>query len=391
MKAALIVFIKECRESMRDRRVMLNALLLGPILGPVLFVVLLRVTIGHAIERAEKPLPVVVIGAELAPNLIASLKQQGLEVLPPVPDVESAVRSQTIDLALRITKNYGADWQAGRPAQVELIYDSSARDVSSEADRLRGMLESYSRRNGAVRLLVRGLAPTLIAPLVIATRDQATPQGRGALLFAMLPYFLVLSALVGGMWLAIDSTAGERERQSLEPLLINPVRRDAILLGKTLATSAFSLTSLALSLIAFMIAGWFLPASKLGMTFNLSPAVIVSVLPVMVPLVLLLVNLQILVTSMAKSAREAQTYLGLLQLVPIIPSVILSVLPIKAQNWMYTVPLMSQQLSVTKLLRGEGLPIQPVALGFLITLVAAVIAFWFSKRNYDSERLAVYG
>jgi sodium transport system permease protein len=391
MKAALIVFIKECRESMRDRRVMLNALLLGPILGPVLFVVILRLTISHAIETAEKPLPVVVIGAELAPNLIESLKQQGLEVLPPVADVESAVRSQSVDLALRITKNYGIDWQAGRPAMVELIYDSSAREVSSEAQRLRGMLEAYSHQNGAMRLLVRGFAPTLVNPLVIATRDQATPQGRGALLFAMLPYFLVLSALVGGMWLAIDSTAGERERQSLEPLLINPVRRDAILLGKTLATSAFSLTSLMLSLVAFLIAGWFLPANKIGMTFNLSPAVIVTVLPIMVPLVLLLVNLQILVTSQAKSAREAQTYLGLLQLVPIIPSVILSVLPIKPQAWMYTVPLMSQQLSVTKLLRGESLPVQPVALGFVITLVAALIAFWFSKRNYDSERLAIYG
>jgi sodium transport system permease protein len=391
MKTSLIVFIKECRESMRDRRVMLNALLLGPILGPVLFVVILRLTISHQLERAEKPLPVVVIGAELAPNLIDSLKQQGLEVLPPVADVESAVRSQSIDLALRITKNYASDWQAGRPAMVELIYDSSAREVSSQADRLRGMLESYSRRNGVMRLLVRGLAPTVIAPVVVATRDQATPQGRGALLFAMLPYFLVLSALVGGMWLAIDSTAGERERQSLEPLLINPVRRDAILLGKMYATTAFSLTSLTLSLVAFVIAGWFLPANKLGMTFNLSPAVIMTILPVMVPLVLLLVNLQILVTSMAKSAREAQTYLGLLQLVPIIPSVIMSVLPIKAQSWMYTVPLMSQQLSVTKLLRGESLPVQPVALGFLITLVAALISFWFCKRNYDSERLAIYG
>jgi sodium transport system permease protein len=391
MKASLIVFIKECRESMRDRRVMLNALLLGPILGPVLFVVILRLTISHELDRAEKPLPVVVIGAELAPNLIESLKQQGLELLPPVADVESAVRAQRIDLALRISNNYAADWQAGRPALVELIYDSSAREVSSEADRLRGMLESYSRRNGLMRLLVRGLAPTLISPVVVATRDQATPQGRGALLFAMLPYFLVLSALVGGMWLAIDSTAGERERQSLEPLLINPVRRDAILLGKMFATSAFSLTSLALSLVAFMIAGWFLPANKLGMTFNLSASVIVTILPVMVPLVLLLVNLQILVTSMAKSSREAQTYLGLLQLVPIIPSVILSVLPIKAQSWMYTVPLMSQQLSVTKLLRGETLPIQPVALGFLITLVASVIAFLYCKRNYDSERLAIYG
>jgi sodium transport system permease protein len=391
MKAALIVFIKECRESMRDRRVMLNALLLGPILGPVLFVVILRLTINHQLDQAEKPLPVVVVGAELAPNLIADLKQQGLEVLPPVADVEAAVRSQSIDLALRITKNYGSDWQAGRPAMVELIYDSSAREVSSEVERLRGMLESYSRRNGVMRLLVRGLAPALIAPVVVATRDQATPQGRGALLFAMLPYFLVLSALVGGMWLAIDSTAGERERQSLEPLLINPVRRDSILLGKMLATTGFSLTSLALSLVAFTIAGWFLPANKLGMSFNLSPGVIITILPVMVPLVLLLVNLQILVTSMAKSAREAQTYLGLLQLVPIIPSVILSVLPIKAQTWMYTVPLMSQQLSVTKLLRGESPPVQPVAVGFLITLVAALIAFLLCKRNYDSERLAIYG
>ena len=391
MKAALIVFIKECRESVRDRRVMLNALLLGPILGPVLFVVILRLTISHALEKAEKPLPAVVIGAELAPNLIEYLKQQNLEVLPPVADPEGAVRSQSIDLALRITKDYGTNWDAGRPAMVELIYDSSAREVNSEAQRLRGMLETYSRKNGAMRLLVRGLAPTLISPLVIATRDEATPQGRGALLFAMLPYFLVLSALVGGMWLAIDSTAGERERQSLEPLLINPVRRDAILLGKTLATTAFSVMSLTLSLIAFLIAGMFLPANKLGMTFNLSPAVIFTVLPLMFPLVLLLVNLQILVTSQSKSAREAQTYLGLLQLVPIIPSVILSVLPIKPQDWMYMVPLMSQQLSVTKLLRGESLPIQPVALGFVITLVVALAAFWLTRRNYESERLAIYG
>lgn len=391
MKAALTVWMKEIRESVRDRRVMLNALLLGPIIGPLLFVIILRLTISHELDRAEKPLPVVVIGAELAPDLINNLKQQGIEVLPPVLDPEGAVRSERIDLALRISKAYGADWQAGRPAQVEVIYDSSAREADAEAGRLRGMLERYSRVNGAMRLLVRGIAPTVIAPVVIATRDQATPQGRGALLFAMLPYFLVLSVLVGGMWLAIDSTAGERERQSLEPLLINPVRRDSILLGKMLATSTFSVTSLLLSLVAFTIAGWFLPSNKLGMTFNLGPAVIFTVLPLMVPLVLLLANLQILCTAQAKSAREAQTYLGLLQLVPIIPSVILSILPIKVQAWMYTIPLMSQQLAVTKLLRGEVLPWEPIAIGFLVTLVAALVAFLFCKRSYSSERLAVFG
>lgn len=391
MKAALTVYLKEIRESVRDRRVMLNALLLGPIIGPLLFVIVLRLTISHELDRAEKPLPVVVIGAEFAPNLVDNLQQQGMEVLPPETDPEGAVRTQRIDLALRISKSYPADWQAGRPAQVELIYDSSAREADAEAGRLRSMLERYSRLNGAMRLLVRGIAPTVNAPVVIATRDQATPQGRGALLFTMLPYFLVLSVLVGGMWLAIDSTAGERERQSLEPLLINPVRRDSILMGKMFATSTFSFTSLALSLVAFTIAGWFLPANKLGMTFNLGPAVIFSILPLMIPLVLLLANMQILCTAQAKSAREAQTYLGLLQLVPIIPSVILSILPIKVQDWMYTVPLMSQQLAVTKLLRGEVLPFQPVALGFLVTLIVAVIAFLLCKRSYESERLAVFG
>ena len=118
------------------------------------------------------------------------------------------------------------------------------------------MLEAYSRRNGALRLLARGLAPALAdAAGASPTRDHATPQARGALLFAMLPYMLVLTMFIGGMWLAIDSTAGERERQSLEPLLINPVPRDRILLGKLLATATFSLASLTLGLLAFLLVG----------------------------------------------------------------------------------------------------------------------------------------
>jgi len=391
MNATWVVFIKECRESLRDRRVMLNALLLGPILGPLLFVVLLRVTISRELERAEKPLPVVVIGAALAPNLILALEQQGMQVLPAVTDVEAAVRAQTVDLALRISSPYAEDWRSGRPAEVEIIYDSSQRESNAQSQRLRSMLEIYSRRTGALRLIVRGFAPTLNSALVIASRDQATPQARGALIFAMLPYFLILSAIVGGMWLAIDSTAGERERQSLEPLLINPVPRDRILLGKALATSGFSLTSLTLSLLAFMIAGWFLPANKFGVSLSLSPAVIGKILPVMIPLVLLLITLQILVTAYAKSTREAQTYLGLLQLIPIIPSILLSVIPIKPQLWMYAVPLLSQQLTIVRLLRGEPISAASVSLGLVLTSIAALAAFLVAKRNYESERLAISG
>ena len=389
MSATLIVFLKECRESLRDRRVLLNSLLLGPLLGPMLFVILLRVTITRELSQAERPLPVVVIGAEQAPNLIAALEQSGLKALPSVADVEAAVRMQRVDLALRISDSYGRDWRDGRPAQVELIYDSSRREIAGSVQRLRLLLEGYARRTTAMRLMVRGLAPTLTAPLIVATRDQATPVGRGALLFAMLPYFLVLSALIGGMWLAIDSTAGERERASLEPLLINPVPRDRILLGKLLATAAFSLGSLTLGLLAFMLAGALLPSEQLSMSFNLGPSVIAAILPLMAPLVLLIVSAQILVTAFARSVREAQTYLGLLQLVPVIPSVVLSVLPLKPQLWMFAVPLLSQQLSVMQLLRGEALSAAETALGVIATLLCALAVFAGARRGYQSERLAI--
>jgi sodium transport system permease protein len=386
---ALTVYLKECRESLRDRRVLVNSLVLGPLIGPLLFLVLMRLVIGRELEKAERPLPVVVIGAERAPELIAALRQMDLEQLPPVADPEQAVREQRIDLALRISADFGAAWRAGRPAQVELIYDSSRREAQSDAERLREMLESYSHRTGVLRLLARGLAPAVAAPLVIASRDAATPQARGALLFAMLPYMLVLTMYIGGLSLAIDSTAGERERQSLEPLLINPVPRDRILLGKLMAAATFSLASLTLGLLAFVAVGRLMPTEQLGLSLALGPRFFAIALPLLMPLVLLVGITQIWLAAFARSVREAQTYLSLAQLVPLIPSIVLSVLPIRAQLWMYAVPLLGQQLAIMRLLRAETVPAIPLGLSALMTLLAMMAMFLLARRAYNSERLAI--
>jgi sodium transport system permease protein len=191
------------------------------------------------------------------------------------------------------------------------------------------------------------------------------------------------------MWLATDSTAGERERQSLEPLLVNPVPRDRILLGKLLAAATFSSLSLLLGLVAFSIAGRFMPTEQLGMSLALGPAFVATVLPVMLPLVLLFCIAQILVSAFAKSVREAQTWLGLLQLVPVIPSIVLSVVPVKAELWMFSVPLLSQQLTIMRLLRAEPVPLMGVLLGASVTLIVVVAVFLLARRHYASERLAV--
>lgn len=389
MRTTLVVFLKEVRESLRDRRVLINSFLVGPLLGPAIFALMINFIVSRELQRAEKPLPAVVIGAQYAPNLVAALRQSGLEPLPAVDDPEQAVRDQRVELVLRIPESFGADWRAGKLAQIEMIFDSSRQDSSRQVARLRGMINAYSRQVGVLRLVVRGLSPNLSTPLLLAERDQATPQTRGALLFAMLPFMLVFTAFFGGMFLAIDATAGERERQSLEPLLVNPVPRGRILLGKVLAAAVFAGVSVCVSLLAFMLAGKLLPTDELGLTINLGWQFAGWVLPVMLPLVLLLSVLQTLVAAFAKSFREAQTYLSLMQLAPMIPSMLLVLMPFQQQLWMYAIPLLGQQLTIMRMLRGELVTLPQAALCFAATLLAAWLLYRLARRIYDSERLAI--
>ena len=388
-RAFLTVFLKEVRENLRDRRTLISAFLTGPLLGPILFVMLLSVTLNRELDKAEKPLPVPVIGAEFAPNLIDALKAGGVVSGAPVADPERAVRKQDADVVLRIASDYGKAWRKGEPVQVELIYDSSQRDANTAVERVSQLVEGYARQQGAMRLVARGLSPTTAWPLQVARRDQATPQSRAVLMFAMLPYFFVITIFMGGMYLAIDLTAGERERQSLEPLFANPVARWKILSGKLAAICAFSTVSLLITLLAFALVGRFIPAEKVGMELDLGLHFAAYVLLLMLPVVLLLAALQSMVAAFAKSYREAQTYISLLMLVPIIPSLLLAIMPFKAQAWMYAIPLLGQSLGIMQLLRGDGVTTQQIGLCLAGTLAAAVIVVLATIQLYRSERLAI--
>ena len=389
LKPMLVVFLKEVRENLRDRRTVLNTLLTGPLLAPVIFALIINGVVARELDKADKPLPVPVIGAEYAPNLIAALKQQNIVIKDAPSEPERAVREMDADLVLSIPKNFADSWRRGEPAQVELIYDASQRDAQGSVGRLRGALESYSQRTGALRLLARGLSPTSMQPVVVADRDQSTAQTRSGTLFAMLPYFFILGAFIGGMALAIDTTAGERERQSLEPLFVNPVSRSRILLGKLAATSAFALTSVLLGIIAFSLVGRVLPTEKLGMTLEIGPHFALLTMFVMLPLVFLIATLQTLAAAFAKSFREAQTYLSLLMFVPAVPTMLLSLFPVKTETWMYAVPLMGQQITITRLMRGDAVTAEQLGLCFVCTTTAALLVYAMTAAIYRGERLAI--
>jgi sodium transport system permease protein len=390
-RAFLTVFLKEVRENLRDRRTLMSALLTGPLFGPVMLVVLLNMQLSREFDKADAPLPVPVVGAAYAPNLLDALKAGGVVPGAPVASPEQAVRDRDADVVLRIQPDYAKAWRKGEPVQVELIYDSSQRDANTSVERVSDLIQNYARQQGAMRLVARGLSPGTATPVVAARRDQATAQARAALMFSILPYFFVLTLFLGGMYLAIDLTAGERERQSLEPLFANPVARWKILAGKLCAICLFSTVSLLISLLAFFVVGHFVPTDKLGMELDLGLHFGTRVLLLMLPLGVLLAALQSMVSAFAKSYREAQTYVSLLMLVPVIPSVLLSAMPIKPQPWMYAMPLLGQHLGIMQLLRGDGVTEQQFLLCLAGSLLAAFVAVLVTARLYRSERLAISG
>jgi sodium transport system permease protein len=355
----------------------------------VLFALLMNFQISQELSQAERPLALPVIGASYAPNLIESLHQEGFDPQPPVADPIATVRNRQAAAVLRIPPGFRDAWGKGDPAQVEVYYDSSQRDSQQPVTRLKNMLESYSRLSGNLRLAARGFSPVVARPVVIDERDQSTPASRAGALFSFLPYFFVISVFVGGMYLAIDLTAGERERQSLEPLLVNPVAPWRILLGKIGATCLFSVASLLICVVAFTAVGHLVPIEKLGMDLSLGPAFALSVLIVMLPLVLLIAAMQTLVAAFSKSYREAQSYMSLLMLLPMVPSILLMVSPVKTVTWMYAVPLLGQQVGITEMLLGGSITAAQIALCLLCGFTTAALLLAITAWVYRSERLAI--
>jgi len=391
MNATLTVWWKEIRENLRDKRTVMSALIYAPLFGPIMFVVLINVQINREMAKAEGPLKVPVIGAQYAPNLIEALKQLGLQPQPAIADPENAVRHRDTDVVLRIPASYGKAWNTGEPAQVELIYDASQMGTDTPRERLQSMLKSYVSEQGALRLLARGLSPSIATPVVVSERDQSTPQSRAGLLFGFLPYFFVIAIYIGGMYLAIDLTAGERERKSLEPLFANPVARWRILLGKLGAIGVFSFISLLLCVIGFSIAGHFMPAEKLGMSFDLGAAFVGQALLLELPLLALFAVGQTLIAAFAKTYREAQTYLGFLMILPAVPSMLMSFMPVKPAPWMYAVPLLGQQLGISQLLRGGSVGMSEIGIALVCGFAVAFLIGLLTAHVYRSERLAISG
>lgn len=385
--SVLVVARKELLDLFRDRRTVMLGLLMAPILFPMLILGMGAMAEKRARTQLESTLELPVIGAQHAPNLVRFLASQNIATKPPPADPDGDVRAQTYDVVLRIAPDYADDWRASRSAGVEIIYDSSRQDSRIPVDRLRLALAQYGQQMGALRIISRGGNPQATQAVAIAQRDVATPEARRGMLLAILPYLLILSAFLGGAYLVIDVTAGERERQSLEPLLATPARRSALMSGKILAACVFGMLSLALIVIAFKLS--FTLAPRRMQLVDVSPAMMLQLLVVLLPMVLIGTTLLTLIAASVKSVKEAQSYMSVLMLLPVIPTIVLLVNPVKNELWQFAVPFLAQNQMLLKLVRSEWISPQEWAVylgaGFGLGLVLWLVA----ARLYHREKLAI--
>jgi sodium transport system permease protein len=372
-KTTWIVLKKEIVDALRDRPA-ITAIALQALVSPVVWGVIMMVA-GH--RASDTTLTVPLAGRENAPALVEWLERQiDVEVVPAATDPEHAVRDGSAAVALEVPADYAARMANGLPAPVALVSSSGAGSSRRAATRLRALLGAYGAEVGAQRLMARGVAPMLAAPLRIDDVDVATPEPNQGGFAAFLCMTLLWLSLGGGS-IALDSTAGERERGSLEPLLSNPVPRMSIVAGKWLAASCLACLSIAAGLASMLVVLSVVPWHEYGMQMRVSDANLLNVALVLLPLALLMSAAVVFVSAYARSLQQAQTYLGLLVMTTVLSGVASLVFELPHEAWTAAAPIVGPLTLVVDVVNGTTPALARYvlstasAIGLALLLVAA--------------------
>jgi sodium transport system permease protein len=378
----LRVIEKELKDHFRDRRSLITAAAMA-IFSPLLMFFVFS-EIGKAREP-DRPLPVAVVHAERAPSLMQYLESKGATLTQAPDDYEAQIRSGALACALVVPEDYARDFEGSEPAKVRLLHDSSRQKLGAAADRVDAILRQYAAEIQMMRLVGRGMSPFLMTPVVVERSDLATPAGRAARVAIMMCMFLLSVAFMGGLSAALDTTAGERERGSLESLLLNPVSLSTLVLGKAVAALLVTCVTVLANGVATVWAMHRM-AHDLGLSLTLGTAQYVALAAVLLPISCFGVGLQLLIGIFSRSFREAQTYMGLLGMLPILPPMYVLMNPGEPAFWLNAVPFLGHTHLVNGILGGEGMS---VAIGVAAVGPLALAAICLASVVYllRSERV----
>lgn len=379
MRPAWTVFVKEWVDALRDRRTLAVVLLSSVLMGPLVLITLSGLVASFE-SRADRR-EVVLDGIENAPTLVNYLQRQGF-VVKPAPDgfEQKLRRSELGDPVLLVPKDFE---QALRRAEVPvllLVSDSANKRSEAGSGRLQRLVAGFNRERATLALALRGVSGELLEPVRLDEKDLANPQTRGTQITGMLPFFVLMAVLYGALNAALDTTAGERERGSLEPLLMNPASPLSLVLGKWAAVSGVALLIAVLSCFSFIPAQWLLRSDTLAALFQFGWREALWFVAIIAPFAAALSALLMAVAIRCRSVKEAQASSAVLILaVSLLPLVGL-LNPGGEERWHLWVPALAQNTLMTRVLKGEALGLEPVAITLAVCAVLALLGVGFVAR-----------
>ena len=383
MSAILIVFRKEMVDHLRDGRSILVSMIY-PLMGPLLLGLMFTFVGGSMRVNEGAPLVVPIVHSENAPELVRFLEGQGATMQPIFGDAWSLVIGGRAAFALVLPEAQAAP---RTPLHVRLITNPSRFDSIVATGRLIELLNVYQRETLSGRLRAAGMPVEMMNILTIDQENIGRAAGPAVILLTMIPPFLIFTLFTGGVHVALDSTSGERERGSFEPLMMNPVRRYQVLSGKLGATMVFTLMALGVQAVAFWVMLHIVPQESLGLIAPPSVYRLMLVVSICVPIVVLAAATQLLISACTRSMKEAQTYLGLLPLIPGLAGMILALAPVRAQPMLAAIPTFGQTLLMGQVVRSESISAVFIGITAVATLTATTLLLLLGFRLYEREQI----
>lgn len=375
---------KELKEAFRDKRAMMMAMMMAA-MAPVMIFAMSKVMIKEAVETP--PVYVKVIGAEYAPKLMKSLKDENILLLSDAPINEKSIWEDR-ELSITIPSSFNQDMLDGNPIELYLSADFSEKANLSPVRRIKTTINTYAQAIGYKRLLVRGIDVRLLQPIKIIEQDTSLPNSNAMIISMMLGLYLLMAAFMSGLPVAIDASAGERERNVLEMLLCQPVSTIKIVAAKLCCASFIACIGVLLTLSLTTFSVGFIDLTKIGASFSLDAFTITALLLLLLPICFFASALQLFVAFQSKNFKEAQSLVSMIIMLPAMVPVIMMFVDNKPK-WLDWLPISGQSLIMEDLFK--GLPVSWALLSFtgLVTISITVILVLLMAKKLRSEKVVL--
>lgn len=381
LKSIMIVFTKEFKDILRDKRSLLTVSLLSVLAGPVMMLIMANMIAQFEVKSERRV--VLVDGIEHAPSLKNHLLQETTLIRQAPKDYQLGLSQGKLeDPVLVIPNNFEQQWLDGVPQTITIITDSSNGRAHAGVGRLKKWLSALSNDRSSMEIALSGIAPYGMDYLNIEEQDLANPLAEAANIFGMIPYFLVLAALYSVWGSALETTISEKEKGTYESLLITPVPMFILMLGKWVAVFIVgSLISMA-AILSFMATESMMVSDTLKSMFSFGLQEAFICLFLILPLTGFFAAMIMLIGASAKNIRQAQTNTTLMLLVVAFVPMISQLRSGEISNLQYWLPVSSQHFLIMSIFKGHGfdfvnlyLPLISCLLGGLVFLYCSSIMF----------------